>query len=96
MPTTNLLNTIIGKIQTVLEQYMQLERECVQLANERDQYKQALLNEQQNLNNIKKKFDLLYLSINVHLLENAEEDGSHSGLSKQIDDFNQLLHNTQP
>jgi chromosome segregation ATPase len=90
-----ILNTILSKIQTVLEQYMQLENEYIQLLAEREQQQKTLLNEQQTLHDVKKKFDLLHLSLNVLLLENAAEDSAHQELRKQIEEIANLLSKPQ-
>lgn len=97
MPHAATLNTIIGKIQTVLEQYMQLEREYVQLAEERDQLKNALQQQHEQFAEVKQKIDLLQLSLKSHVLESAVKPAANKDLQQQIKAIstaiNQLLHN---
>lgn len=95
MPHTATLHQIIDKIQTVLEQYMQLERKYVQLIEEYDQLKADQQNAQVQTNEARQKLTLLQLSVKTHLLDNTIKVAAGKDLQTQINGILKDLEETK-
>lgn len=95
MPHTATLHQIIDKIQTVLEQYMQLERKYVQLIEECDQLKADQQNAQAQISEAQQKLTLLQLSVKAHLLDNTIKAAAGKDLQAQIKSIFKDLEETK-
>lgn len=89
------LDAIIGKMNTILDDYINLEEEYLKLLEDRDIIKQKLTQQQTNIHELEEQLRYLKLSksANLSVDDKSEVKASINGMLKEIDRCIAMLNN---